>query len=138
MFRNAQKRRNIKKQSESLFTLAASEITTVNLKIVFDNMRNYGLVALTLHGGISIFSFGGISQLLGAVALLISAFLLAANVLQTYLIAYKYFWGSQEKMLGEITDEGKIKYKIWCAFLSLSTGGSLMYAMYVALEILKK
>lgn len=128
-------RRNANKRRESLFTLAVSEETTVNLKIIFDNLRNYGLVALALDGSMTVLSFDGTSQLvLGAIALFVSFFLLIANMVQSYLIAYQYFWGSQERILGEIAEVNKIKYKIWCGFLSLSAGGSLMYAMYFALK----
>jgi len=131
--------RNAKKPRESFFTLVANEVAVINLKIIFDNLRNYGLVALALDGSMTVLSFGGISQLvLGGVALLISLILLLANVMQSYLIAYQYFLGSQERLLEKITETDKIKYKIWCGFLSLSTGGSLMYAMYFALESFHK
>jgi hypothetical protein len=127
--------RNAKKPRVSLFTLVANEVDGINLKSIFDNLRNYGLVALALDGSMTVLSFGGISQLLvGGVALLVSLILLLANVMQSYLIAYQYFLGSQERLLEKITQVDKIKYKIWCGFLSLSTGGSLMYAMYFALE----
>lgn len=128
-------RRHSRKHTESIFKFAGREITAVNLKIIFDNVRNYGLGALALTGAKNAIALGDTTSLFAAPALLVSILLIAANVAQTYLIAYRYFEELQRNKLDGSNDALPLGYKLWCGLLSLTAGGSFVYVIFKAIPL---
>ena len=118
---------------QGLIEFAGREVQQINLKVIFDNIRNYTLASFLLKAGYVQFSAGGIKTLFAVFSLSFAVVLVLTNMIQTYLILHRLFWESYKYTPGLMRSEHEGISDILYSFFAVLIGLIFVVTIFMAI-----